>query len=159
MTPLTISEVAREVGLAPSTIRYYEQIGILAPPQRASGQRRYDTAAIYRLAVLQRARQIGFTLAEIRQLFFGFRNAAPASERWKKLSRLKLAELDEQMERIKTMQNVLQRLQNCTCSALEHCGKQMLEKVRGGKGKSKLIERTKTKTPRAPGMRGEHGAP
>jgi DNA-binding transcriptional MerR regulator len=59
-----------------------------------SGQRRYDTIVLYRLAVIQRARQLGFTLDEIRQLFFGFRNVARASERWQKLSRKKLAELD-----------------------------------------------------------------
>jgi MerR family redox-sensitive transcriptional activator SoxR len=80
---LTISEVARRVGLRPSAIRYYEQIGVLPAAHRVSGQRRYEEAALYRLAVLQRARQIGFTLDEIRQLFFGFRNGTPPSERWK----------------------------------------------------------------------------
>jgi MerR family redox-sensitive transcriptional activator SoxR len=138
MGPLTISEVARQVGLAPSAIRYYEHMGILAPPHRVSGQRRYEPAAIYRLAVLQRARQVGFTLAEIRQLFFGFRKAAPASERWNKLSKQKLAELDEMMNRIRTMQEVLQRLQNCKCSALEQCGKAMFEKSCGDAGMKAL---------------------
>jgi len=131
------------VGLAPSAIRYYEQIGILAPPHRASGQRRYDTAAIYRLAVLQRARQVGFTLREIRQLFFGFRKAAPASERWKKLSRQKLAELEQQMARIRTMQEALQRLQNCSCGALEQCGKGMLERIKSNNDGLRLSPRSR----------------
>jgi MerR family redox-sensitive transcriptional activator SoxR len=73
MPQLTISEVARQVGLQPSAIRYYEQIGILLPAQRISGQRRYDATALHRLAVIQRARQTGFSLEEIRELFFGFR--------------------------------------------------------------------------------------
>ena len=74
MPQLTISEVARQVGLQASAIRYYERIGILLPAQRISGQRRYEPTVLYRLAVIQRARQIGFTLDEIRQLFFGFRD-------------------------------------------------------------------------------------
>jgi len=72
MSHMQISEVARRAGVRPSAIRYYEQIRILQPPLRQSGQRRYDRSVLYRLALIQRARQIGFTLEEIRKLFFGF---------------------------------------------------------------------------------------
>jgi MerR family transcriptional regulator, redox-sensitive transcriptional activator SoxR len=124
MPQLTISEVARQVGLQPSAIRYYERIGILLPAQRISGQRRYDTTVLYRLAVIQRARQIGFTLDEIRQLFFGFRNVTRASERWQKLSREKLEELDGLMDGIKTVRRLLKKMmQHCRCDTLEQCGK------------------------------------
>jgi MerR-like DNA binding protein len=74
MPGLTISEVAREIGLQASAIRYYERIGLLPRALRMSGQRRYDTTVLYRLAIIQRARQLGFTLTEIRHLFFGFRD-------------------------------------------------------------------------------------
>ena len=124
MPQLTISEVARQVGLQPSAIRYYERIGILPPAQRISGQRRYDTTVLYRLAVIQWARQVGFTLEEIRQLFFGFRNVTRASERWQKLSRRKLVELDVLMDGIKTVRRLLEKMmQNCRCDTLEQCGK------------------------------------
>jgi DNA-binding transcriptional MerR regulator len=78
MSHLSISEVARHVGLRSSAIRYYEQLGILPPAERISGQRRYDRTVLYRLAVVQRARQAGFALDEIRALFFGFTSATPA---------------------------------------------------------------------------------
>src|SRR6266852_5969877 len=107
MPQLTISEVAQQVGLQASAIRYYEQIGLLPPAQRMSGQRRYDTTALYRLAIIQWARQLGFTLDEIRRLFFGFRNVTRASERWQTLSRKKLAELDGLMNAIKTVRRLL----------------------------------------------------
>jgi MerR family transcriptional regulator, redox-sensitive transcriptional activator SoxR len=74
MSQLTISEVARQVGLKPSAIRYYEELGILPSPERISGQRRYDRTVLYRLAIVQRARQAGFALDEIRALFFGFQD-------------------------------------------------------------------------------------
>ena len=125
---LTISEVARQVGLRPSAIRYYEQIGVLPRPQRVSSQRRYDDAALYRLATLQRARQIGFSLDEIRKLFFGFRNGTPPSERWKKLSQQKLAELDQLVHSIKVIQLALQNQGKCGCASLEECGKGLLQK-------------------------------
>src|SRR5579863_6092412 len=124
MSQLTISQVARQVGLQPSAIRYYEQIGILLPAQRISGQRRYDTAVLHRLAVIQRARQTGFTLDEIRELFFGFREAVPASRRWQKLSRKKLLELEELIRQIKTMRQLLQKMMDCCrCDTLDQCGR------------------------------------
>ncbi len=126
-----ISDVARQVGLRPSAIRYYEQIGVLPRPQRASGQRRYDDAALYRLATLQRARQIGFTLDEIRKLFFGFRNGTPPSERWRKLSQQKLAELEQLVHSIKMIQLALQNQGKCGCASLEECGKGLLKKQCG----------------------------
>jgi MerR family transcriptional regulator, redox-sensitive transcriptional activator SoxR len=124
MQLLTISHVARQVGLQPSAIRYYEQIGLLPAAQRMSGQRRYDTTVLYRLAIIQMARQLGFTLDEIRQLFFGFRNVTRASERWQTLSRKKLGELDRLMDGIKTVRRLLKKMmQNCRCDTLEQCGK------------------------------------
>jgi MerR family redox-sensitive transcriptional activator SoxR len=129
MPLLTISQVARRVGLRPSAIRYYEQIGVLPPAHRVSGQRRYEEAALYRLATLQRARQIGFRLDEIRQLFFGFRKGTPPSERWKKLSQRKLAELEQLMNGIKALQLLLQGQGKCGCVSLEECGKGLLRNL------------------------------
>lgn len=124
MPQLHISEVAREVGLRPSAIRYYERIGLLPPAERKGKQRRYDTTVLYRLAIIQRARQLGFTLDEIRQLFFGFGSVARASERWQQLSRQKLAELDNLMDSVKAVQRLLKKMmQNCRCETLDQCGK------------------------------------
>src|ERR1700693_3783662 len=110
MPELTISEAARQVGLQASAIRYYERIGLLPRAPRVSGQRRYDNSALYRLAIIQRARELGFTLTEIRHLFFGFRDIARPSERWRTLSQRKLAELDHLMDGIKTVRGVLKKL-------------------------------------------------
>jgi MerR family redox-sensitive transcriptional activator SoxR len=130
MPQLTVSEVARQLGLRPSAIRYYERIGVLLPAQRISGQRRYDTTVLHRLAVIQRARQTGFTLEEIRQLFFGFRNGTPASKRWRQLSRRKLTELKSQLERIKTIQHLLRSMTRCCrCDTLDECGKGIFRKA------------------------------
>ena len=123
---LAISEVARVFGLRTSAIRYYEQIGLLPPPLRKSGQRRYGETILFRLAIIQRAREMGFTLDEIRELFFGFRPGTRPPKRWCELSARKLTELEERRQRLKTMETLLKRLQNCRCDALEECGKRLL---------------------------------
>ena len=86
---IAISDVARVFGLRTSAIRYYEQIGILPPPMRKNGQRRYDNRALFRLAVVQRAREKGFTLEEIRELFFGFPPETRPQKRWHQALRAK----------------------------------------------------------------------
>lgn len=124
MPQFSISEVARQVGLRPSAIRYYEQIGLLPSASRVSGQRRYDTSVLHRLATIQRARQLGFALEDIRRLFFGFGNTTRASERWRRLSRQKLLELDDLMDGIKTVRRLLNKMmQKCHCDTLDQCGK------------------------------------
>ena len=130
MAQLTISQVARQIRLRPSAIRYYERIGLLPRAERLSGQRRYDSTVLHRLAIIQRARQLGFTLTEIRQLFFGFRDATRPSERWRTLSRRKLAELDRLMEGIIAVRGVLKKLMTkCRCDTLDQCGKGIFQNM------------------------------
>ena len=128
MPQLTISEVARQARLRSSAIRYYEQMGILPPAARVSGQRRYDKTVLYRLAVVQRARQAGFALDEIRSLFFGFQEGTRAEARWRKLADRKLAELNVMALQIRSMQLMLKRMKaKCHCKTLEVCGKAIFE--------------------------------
>jgi MerR family redox-sensitive transcriptional activator SoxR len=127
MAPLTISEVSRQTGVPASAIRYYESRKILPAPRRIGGQRRYDLAAVNRLAVVRRAQQAGFSLEEIRQLFFGFRDSVPVSRRWQTLAGDKIVELDEQIALIQSMKSLLERLSNrCHCGTVEECGAAIL---------------------------------
>src|SRR5215467_11758754 len=103
MQYLSISQVARQFGMRSSALRYYEQIGLLAPVHRVSGQRRYDSPSLRRLAVIQRARDAGFALEDIRELFSGFRPGVPASQRWRQVSQRKLAEIEHAIMRLSTM--------------------------------------------------------
>lgn len=66
---IRIGELAAQVGLNPKTIRYYEDIGVLPPPQRtAAGYRLYTADARMRLQFIRQAKAVGFTLAEIRDI-------------------------------------------------------------------------------------------
>lgn len=69
MTRLTIGVLARETGLNIETIRYYERIGVVrAPPRSGGGHRLYDREDARRLGFVRRARELGFTLNDIRTL-------------------------------------------------------------------------------------------
>ena len=129
MAQYSISDVARKVGLRASAIRYYERLGVLSPARRVSGQRRYDAAAVQRLALVRRAQQAGFSLSEIRALFFGFEPSVPLSARWKALAARKISELDSAMEKLRAMKELLQNIQSrCGCQTAEQCGAIILEK-------------------------------
>ena len=66
---LTIGAVARAAGIAIDTIRYYEREGLLpVPARRLSGYRDYTPDAVARLRFIRRAKELGFSLPEIREL-------------------------------------------------------------------------------------------
>jgi MerR family redox-sensitive transcriptional activator SoxR len=91
---LTIGELASIAGVATSTLHYYEEIGLMPPPKRVSGQRRYGSEALQILAVIQLGKDASFNLPEIRDLLYGFADSRSVSERWKDLARQKLHETD-----------------------------------------------------------------
>jgi MerR family redox-sensitive transcriptional activator SoxR len=126
MPDLKISRVAKQFGLRASALRYYEHIGVLPASHRRSGQRMYDESAIRRLAIVQRARDLGFTIKEIQVLFSEFSSGPPVSERWHSLCGTKLEELEERIGQIHEMQRMLRKMMNCRCTAFEECGEGIL---------------------------------
>ena len=66
---MKIGELAQRAGVRIDTVRYYERQGLLPAPQRqASGYRRYEDSDVARLRFVRRAKALGFTLIEIREL-------------------------------------------------------------------------------------------
>jgi MerR family redox-sensitive transcriptional activator SoxR len=121
MGEMTIGQVARQVGIATSAIRYYEEIGLLPPSARVNGRRRYDWTTVQRICVIEYAQQAGFTLGEIRELFFGFAVGTHPNARWEALAQRKLTELEAQAARIRAMQTLLQEGLGCGCLTMEQC--------------------------------------
>jgi hypothetical protein len=75
---------------------------------------------VRQLAVLRRAQGVGFTLEEVRELFFGL---GKVSAKWNAVAKGKMAELDLKMQEIQTMKDLLGRLQACCrCDTVEQCG-------------------------------------
>lgn len=121
MNELTISEVARQAGIRPSTIRYYESIDVLPPARRLNGRRRYDPAILDRLAFIQITQQLGFTLGEIQLLFHHQAEGRPLPALWQTLARQKLAEVGQLIQHANNVQQLLTQGLRCDCPSLGEC--------------------------------------
>ena len=114
---LAIGELARRTGVATSALRYYEELGLLPPPARISGQRRYPESAARLVAAILVYSDAGFTLAEQKALITP-RDGTPG---WRQLARRKLAELDEQIARAQAAREAVSHGLRCPHEDLDHC--------------------------------------
>jgi len=115
---LTIGEVAAAAGVAATTLRYYERIGLVPAPARLRGQRRYDDAVLARLEVIRLCKSAGFALDEIEALFADDAPGRPAS---RALAEAKLAEIDAQMASLARARAVIEWGMRCTCPSIDAC--------------------------------------
>ena len=125
MEELTISQVARRLGIPASTIRYYESIAVLPPPRRHAegphGRRRYDASILDRLSFIQVAQALGFTLAEI-QILVRERSADDGlSDQWQTLARQKLADVERLIRHAQDVKRRLLQGLRCDCPNLDAC--------------------------------------
>lgn len=121
LSNLTITDVARRVGIRPSAIRYYESIGLLPIPSCVNGRRRYDEDVLQRLAIIGMAQRMGFTIAEISTLLHGFSAETPAWARWQTLAKEKLPEVEALISKAERMKRLLEASLVCDCLTLEAC--------------------------------------
>jgi MerR family transcriptional regulator, redox-sensitive transcriptional activator SoxR len=115
---LTIGEVARQAGIAATTLRYYEQIGLVPAPERQGGQRRYDDSILARLEVIGLCKSAGFSLDEIALLFADDAPGRPVS---RALAESKLAEIDARMASLSRARSVIEWGMRCTCPSIDAC--------------------------------------
>ena len=118
---LTIGEVARRAGLATSSIRYYERIGLLPEPDRVGGQRRYDAGVLGKLGFIDVAQSAGFKLREIKELIEGVDDGDGLGGQIRSLSSQKLVEVEALLERTKAMKGWLEVAQECGCATPAEC--------------------------------------
>ena len=104
----TIGEIARQAGVATSTVRYYERRGLLRPDARRSGQRRYRPDTLRRLVFIGLLQDAGLSLDDID----GILNAADVEE-WKAIGRRRLDALDEEIDRLKRARTYLRAALLC----------------------------------------------
>jgi DNA-binding transcriptional MerR regulator len=127
---MKVGAVAKNPGIRPSAIRFYERAGVLPPASRKSGQRHFGSDVALNLAVIKFARKAGFTIAEIKVLFSGFEEVRPAPVRWKERAQKKWTDMESQIERLKGMQRLLEKSMQCRCIRLEDGGRMMLAQSR-----------------------------
>lgn len=106
---ITIGRLAKLAGVNIDTVRYYERNGLLpAPPRRASGYREYGAADVDRLLFIRRAKELGFTLAEIAELLS--LSAGGSVKDVKRKAEERLGEVKRKVAELKRVQRGLEKL-------------------------------------------------
>ncbi|MFN8530202.1 MAG: MerR family transcriptional regulator [Anaerolineae bacterium] len=121
MGELSIHAVAQITGVRPSALRYYEEIGLLRPVRRSSGQRQYDESVLQRLALIQTGQRAGFTLAELGLLLNRVLDAGDGAAGWHDLVARKLTEMDVLLHHVTNMKRLLEDIRDCDDQSLAEC--------------------------------------
>ncbi|MGQ0651444.1 MAG: Cu(I)-responsive transcriptional regulator, partial [Betaproteobacteria bacterium] len=108
---MNIGTVAEQAGVPPKTIRYYEDIGLIRKAERRSnGYRAYSTTDMRELNFIKRARELGFSVEEVRDLLDLWRNRRRASASVKALVTRHLDVLDHKIAELQAMRRSLAHL-------------------------------------------------
>jgi DNA-binding transcriptional MerR regulator len=122
---MKIGELASRLGIAPSTIRYYEQIGLLKPPVRsANGYRRYSEESAVRIRQIQAASKLGIPLDAVRTLFAA--DGRSVKTRAAEQIALRLREIEATQAALQRQHqdllDLLKNLDRAGCAAQDVCG-------------------------------------
>ena len=121
---LKIGELAERADVNLQTIRYYEREGLLPePPRLSSGYRVYPDSTVRRVRFIKRAQEIGFSLAEIRELLSLRIDAQRTSAEVRSLAEAKIADIEGKIRTLKAMKTALHRLtERCSgCRPASEC--------------------------------------
>lgn len=120
---LTVSEVSRRSGFAPSALRFYEAEGLIEAVRTSGWQRRYHRDVLRRLAFIRAARNVGLSLDEVRaELRELPASRTPTKADWARISRHWRARLTEQIAALEALRDGLEQCIGCGCLSLKICG-------------------------------------
>jgi MerR family mercuric resistance operon transcriptional regulator len=119
----TIGQLAREVEIPASTVRYYERIGLLVPEDRSHGNYRlYSQASLRRLHFIRAAQSIGFTLDDIELLLGAQDGKTPSCQKVQGLIEDRLSDIGTRLKNLRQVQRLLRSsLQKCRGAAQPKC--------------------------------------
>jgi Cu(I)-responsive transcriptional regulator len=131
---MNVGEAAERSGLPAKTIRYYEDIGLIRPARAANGYRDYSAADIHRLAFLRRARGLGFSIPDCRQLMALYEDRSRASHDVREIARSHVTAIEEKVRELQSKRTTLQKLIHA-CHGDERPDCPILEDIAGGEHK------------------------
>ena len=111
METLSIGEVARRAGVGVETVRFYEREGLLEEPdRRESGYRQYTEEVVLRLRFIRRAKELGFTLKEIRELIALRRDPSATRADVRQQATAKITDIEAKIRDLQRMKEALLKL-------------------------------------------------
>ena len=130
---LSIGEMARRSGLAPSALRFYEARGLLESVRTDANQRRYERVQLRRLSVIVAAQRVGMTLAEIAAVLDRLPRRVTTAD-WTRIAGEWRPVLDERIAALTLLRDRLDQCIGCGCLTLGTCPLQNPEDVAGQRG-------------------------
>ena len=119
---LTVGDVARRSGFAPSALRFYEAEGLLESTRTSGGQRRFPRSVLRRLAFIRAARNVGLSLDEVAAALATLpQGRTPTKADWSRLSHAWRSRLDEQIAALTRLRDGLDSCIGCGCLSLQRC--------------------------------------
>ena len=111
MKPLTIGQVARNGGVGIETVRFYERQGLLEEPARKeSGYRQYDEDVVARLRFIRRAKELGFSLKEIKELLALRVDPTTTCAEVRSKAAAKIVDIEQKIEALQRIKKALVKL-------------------------------------------------
>jgi len=107
---MNISDAAQTTGLSAKTIRYYEDIGLVAPLRDTNGYRVFSDSELHKLTFLARSRALGFSIENCRALLALYEDQSRASSDVKRIAREHLDEIEVKISDLKAMRDTLSDL-------------------------------------------------
>jgi len=132
---MNIGQAAERAGLPVKTLRYYEEIGLVAPDRQPNGYRDYGEAEVHKLRFLQRARGLGFSIEDCRALLSLYEDRNRASADVKRLALARIDDIDRKLEELKGLRATLDSLARA-CQGNERPDCPILEDLAGGDSRS-----------------------
>ena len=127
---MNVGEAARRSGLPAKTIRYYEEIGLISPARAGNGYRSYSGDDIRHLAFLKRARNLGFSIEDCRQLMALYQDGSRASHDVRAIAAAHVAVIEDKVRELQSMRATLQTLIHA-CHGDQHPDCPILEEMAG----------------------------
>ena len=109
---MNVGDASARSGLPAKTIRYYEEIGLIRPARAGNGYRDYSGDDIHRLAFLRRARNLGFSIGDCRQLMALYQDRSRASNDVRQIASAHVTAIEEKVRELQSMRATLQQLVN-----------------------------------------------
>lgn len=119
---LTVGEVAKRAGIAPSAVRFYEEQGLISAERTAGNQRRYPRYVLRRIGVILAARRFGIPLAELTEVFAKLPDdRMPSKSDWRRISHSWRERLEARRRELQQLEDELVGCIGCGCLSLNTC--------------------------------------
>ncbi|MBY7728919.1 redox-sensitive transcriptional activator SoxR [Vibrio splendidus] len=119
---LTVGQLSERSGISTSALRFYETKDLISSIRTSGNQRRYNTSMLRRIALIQVAQSIGFSLEEItRELKTLPMNKTPTKRDWERVAKKWQKDLDNKIKQIESLRDNLTGCIGCGCLSMKKC--------------------------------------